>query len=105
MKVKHLIGGGDYSSPSFQGENKMSKPIEVGDIIDGRRVTRVYTLCGGLAYESEPVKGNVKTENAVYFPEEPAKAEPELDMNLPEEPKEAAPEPEKPKRGRKKKEV
>ena len=92
MKVKHLIGGGDYSSSPFQGEKKMNEAIKVGDIIDGRRVTRVYTLCGGLAYQSEPVTGKVVEENAVYYPEEPAKAEP-------------TPEPEKPKRGRKKKEV
>jgi len=30
--------------------------IKVGDIIDGKRVTRVYELCGGLAYQSEPVR-------------------------------------------------
>ena len=30
--------------------------VKVGDIIDGRRVTRVFELCGGLAYQSEPVR-------------------------------------------------
>lgn len=59
--------------------------IKVGDIIDGRRVTKVYDLCGGLAYQSEPV-GYVKTENSIHFPEEPKEVE-------------------KPKRGRRKKEV
>lgn len=41
--------------------------IKVGDIIDGKRVTRVYTLCGGTAYQSEPVKQDVKPE----IPKEP----------------------------------
>jgi len=29
--------------------------MKVGDIIDGRKITRIYTLCGGTAYESVPV--------------------------------------------------
>lgn len=56
----------------------------------------------------DPVKGNVKEENAVYFPEEPKKAEiPDDFMNKPEIPdneeNEYAPVIEKPKRGRRKK--
>lgn len=66
----------------------MDKPIEVGDIIDGKRVTRVYALCGSLAYESEPVLNN-------------AKAMPE---KIPELSEKIQPiEEEKPKRGRKRK--
>lgn len=68
----------------------MDKPIEVGDIIDGRRVTKVFALCGGLAYQSEPV-----AENAKAFPEEL----PELGEKI--KPVEII---EKPKRGRKRKE-
>ncbi len=68
----------------------MDKPIEVGDIIDGRRVTKVFALCGGLAYQSEPV-----TENAKAFPEKL----PELGKKI--KPVEII---EKPKRGRKRKE-
>jgi hypothetical protein len=49
--------------------------IKVGDIIDGRKVTRVYNLCGCVAYDSVPAEA-----------EEEPKAEPE----------------EKPKRRRKK---
>ena len=55
--------------------------IKVGDIIDGRKVTRVYELCGGIAYDSIPAKDEPKAE-----PKEEPKAEPE----------------EKPKRRRKK---
>ena len=66
----------------------MDKPIEVGDIIDGKRVTRVYALCGGLAYESEPVGNNAKA-----MPEKI----PELSEKIQLE------EIEKPKRGRKRK--
>lgn len=29
--------------------------IKVGDIIDGKIVTKVFMLSGGLAYQSEPV--------------------------------------------------
>ena len=57
--------------------------IKVGDIIDGRKVTRVYNLCGCVAYDSVPAEEEPKAE---------PKAEPQ------EEPK---PE-EKPKRRRKK---
>ena len=67
--------------------------IKVGDIIDGRRVTLVYELCGGYAYQSEPV------ENTKYYPKEPAKAE----EFMPEPITETAEE--KPRRGRRKKEV
>lgn len=51
--------------------------IKVGNIIDGRKVTRVYELCGGIAYDSVPAEDE---------PKEEPKAEPE----------------EKPKRRRKK---
>ena len=53
--------------------------IKAGDIIDGRKVTRVYNLCGSVAYDS--VEDEPKAE-----PKEEPKAEPE----------------EKPKRRRKK---
>jgi hypothetical protein len=36
--------------------------IKVGDIIDGRKVTRVYELCGGIAYDSVPVKDEPQEE-------------------------------------------
>jgi hypothetical protein len=39
--------------------------MKVGDIIDGRKVTKVFELCGGIAYQSVPVaetKTEVKTE-------------------------------------------
>jgi len=55
--------------------------IKVGDIIDGRKVTRVYNLCGCVAYDSVPAEDEPKAE-----PQEEPKAEPE----------------EKPKRRRKK---
>lgn len=51
--------------------------IKAGDIIDGRKVTRVYYLCGCVAYDSVPAEAE---------PKEEPKAEPE----------------EKPKRRRKK---
>lgn len=35
--------------------------IKVGDIIDGKIVTKVFMLSGGLAYQSEPV-GEKKRE-------------------------------------------
>lgn len=69
--------------------------VKVGDIIDGRRVTKVFELCGGIAYQSEPVGkdthiprdlGREKIEKVI---ESEAKEEPE----------------EKPKRGRRKKEA
>lgn len=49
--------------------------IKVGDIIDGRRVTKVFELCGSLAYQSEPVKGNITEDNAKYYPKEPLTAD------------------------------
>jgi len=36
--------------------------IKVGDIIDGKRVTKVTEICGSLAYQSEPVKEEPKEE-------------------------------------------
>jgi hypothetical protein len=38
--------------------------VKVGDIIEGRKVTKVYELCGGIAYQSVPAetKTEVKTE-------------------------------------------
>lgn len=67
--------------------------IKVGDIIDGRKVTKIFELCGGLAYQSEPA-GNAK-----YYPQEPAKVE----EFMPEPVNEVTEE--KPKRGRRKKEA
>jgi hypothetical protein len=32
--------------------------IKIGDIIDGKRVTKVFRLGGEIAYQSEPVKKN-----------------------------------------------
>lgn len=66
--------------------------IKVGDIIDGRRVTKVFTVCGQLAYQSEPV-----TEKSVK--------EPEFAMNPPEIPDEEEKLEERPRRGRKRKEA
>ena len=66
--------------------------IKVGDIIDGRRITKVFELCGSIAYQSEVVSEPEPENNTVYFPEEPAKVE-------------EVKEPEKPRRGRKKKEA
>lgn len=67
--------------------------IKVGDIIDGKRVTKVFTLCGSVAYQSEPVGKTVK----------------EIDMNPPVESITADQaeevKPEKPRRGRRKKEA
>lgn len=68
--------------------------IKVGDIIDGRRVTRVMKICGQEAYQSEPV---AKTD--------PVYPEPAEDfMNPPEVPEEPVVE-EKPKKKRKIKNV
>lgn len=69
--------------------------IKVGDIIDGKRVTKVFKICGELAYQSEPV--------AKADPVYPGPAEDF--MNPQEEP--VAPEPveEKPKKKRKIKNV
>lgn len=40
--------------------------VKVGDIIDGRIVTRVYDLCGGIAYDTaipkEPKAETVEAE-------------------------------------------
>jgi hypothetical protein len=36
--------------------------IKVGDIIDGRKVTRVYYLCGCVAYDSVPAEAEPKEE-------------------------------------------
>ena len=35
--------------------------VKVGDIIDGKRVTKVTIICGSLAYQTEPVE-TVKEE-------------------------------------------
>jgi hypothetical protein len=66
--------------------------IKVGDIIDGKRVTKVFMLCGELAYQTEPV-----SKKDPIYPEEDF-------MNPPEEPEEPVVE-EKPKRKRKIKNV
>lgn len=45
---------------------------KIGDIIDGKRVTKVFWLCGGLAYQSEPVKDVlVDTKNSALVDEAP----------------------------------
>jgi hypothetical protein len=36
--------------------------IKAGDIIDGRKVTRVYYLCGCVAYDSVPAEAEPKEE-------------------------------------------
>jgi hypothetical protein len=36
--------------------------IKVGDIIDGRKVTRLYYLCGCVAYDSVPAEDEPKEE-------------------------------------------
>lgn len=66
--------------------------IKVGDIIDGKRVTKVFMLCGELAYQTEPVS----KKDPIYSEED--------FMNPPEEPEEPVVE-EKPKRKRKIKNV
>ena len=72
--------------------------IKVGDIIDGKRVTKVFDLCGSLAYQSEPVQ----EDNSKGFPE----TLPELGKEkLIIKPVEEKQETESVKRGRKKKEV
>ena len=65
--------------------------IKVGDIIDGKRVTKVFMLCGELAYQTEPV-----SKKDPVYPEEDF-------MNPPEEPE--APVEEKPRKKRKIKNV
>ena len=57
--------GGAGNRPFPLGGNM----IKVGDVIDGRKVTRVYELCGGTAYDSVPV-------NETIEPVEEAKEEP-----------------------------
>lgn len=46
--------------------------VKVGDIIDGRRVTRVYMLVGEVAYDTEPVEDirieDIKAEEPVEKP-------------------------------------
>lgn len=66
--------------------------IKVGDIIDGRKVTKIFELCGGIAYQSEPVSEKVVKE-------------PEIDMNLPEITEETEVSEERPRRGRRRKEA
>ena len=34
--------------------------IKAGDIIDGRKVTRVYYLCGCVAYDSVPAEAEAE---------------------------------------------
>lgn len=50
----------------------MSDMVKVGDIIDGRRVTKVFELCGNLAYQSEPITIKPETKN-ILVEEEPKK--------------------------------
>jgi len=45
--------------------------VKVGDIIDGRRVTRVYDLCGSLAYDTEPVEIMPEPQEPFEEPEKP----------------------------------
>lgn len=45
--------------------------IKVGDIIDGRKVTRVYELCGGIAYASVPAKGEAEPKEEPKAEEKP----------------------------------
>jgi hypothetical protein len=71
----------------------MDKPIKVGDIIDGKIVTKVFMLSGGLAYQSEPVGEKKK---------EPVKAVLPLKATL--EKMGVKVDEEKPKRGRRKSE-
>ena len=47
--------------------------MKVGDIIDGRKITRIYTLCGGTAYESVPVTEEAPKAAPVEEPEEKPK--------------------------------
>ena len=69
--------------------------IKVGDIIDGRKVTKVFDLCGTVAYQSVPVQ----EDNSKSFPE----TLPELGKDkLIIDPVEEKQEPETAKRGRKK---
>ena len=70
--------------------------VKVGDIIDGRRVTKVFELCGGIAYQSEPVGKDT------YIPRDLGREK--IEKVIEPEPIEEE-EPEKPKRGRRKKEA
>ncbi len=45
--------------------------IKAGDIIDGRKVTRVYNLCGSVAYDSVPAKEEPKAEPKAEPEEKP----------------------------------
>jgi hypothetical protein len=81
--------------------------VKVGDIIDGnKRVTKVFTLCGSIAYQTEPVVGDAER----YFATESLdnysfKNNPPKPLKIPDIPKKPEPKAEeKPKRGRKKKE-
>ena len=48
--------------------------IKAGDIIDGRKVTRVYYLCGCVAYDSVPAEDEAEpTEEPKVEPEEKPK--------------------------------
>jgi len=45
--------------------------IKIGDIIDGKRVTKVFYLCGALAYQSEPVKDVLVDKKESVLVDEP----------------------------------
>jgi len=45
--------------------------VKIGDIIDGKRVTKVFWLCGGLAYQSEPVKDVLVEDKKSVLVDEP----------------------------------
>ena len=80
------------SSPLIKEKSMEMVNIKVGDIIDGRKVTKIFELCGGIAYQSEPVSEKVVKE-------------PEIDMNPPEITEEAEVSEERPRRGRRRKEA
>lgn len=42
--------------------------IKVGDIIDGRIVTKVFSLCGSIAYQSEPLGENKERTISATLP-------------------------------------
>jgi hypothetical protein len=42
--------------------------MKVGDIIEGRRVTRVYNLCGCIAIDTEPVETKAEPEEIKETP-------------------------------------
>lgn len=58
--------------------------MKVGDIIGGKRITKVFNLCGSEAYQTEPIEPDKP---------EPIKAEVEPDF-MPEPEPEPIPEPE-----------